>query len=185
MATVMYYTPVGGDIMFVEASIRRREAPASTEDGETTTRIQAAPMSLILTGQLGDVMKESARAALTYATNNAGTLGIPAHRLDRAMEAHPRAGGRDSEGRSIGGHRDRDGGVRDVRQAGPPRGGDDGEITLRGRVLDPGIEGEECWALTAPASAHRDPERERRRPRTSEEVQKQARVPSGFDAHRC
>src|SRR5439155_1605346 len=44
VATGMYYTPVGGDIMFVEASVMRGK-------GE-----------LVLTGQLGDVMKESARA---------------------------------------------------------------------------------------------------------------------------
>ena len=44
-------------------------------------------MSLILTGQLGDVMKESARAAFTYATNNAASLGIPKDRLG-AIEAH-------------------------------------------------------------------------------------------------
>src|SRR3546814_9872712 len=44
-------------------------------------------VSLILTGQLGDVMKESARAAFTYATNNASELGIPHDRLG-AIEAH-------------------------------------------------------------------------------------------------
>ncbi len=54
----MYYTPIGGDIMFVEASIMRGK-------GE-----------LVLTGQLGDVMKESARAALTYARSHAAGLGI-------------------------------------------------------------------------------------------------------------
>ncbi len=137
MATGMYYTPMGGDIMFVEASIRRREPPASTEDGETTSRIQAAPMSLILTGQLGDVMKESARAALTFATNNAASLGIAAHRLDGAMEAHIHvpAGAIPKDGPSAGiaiatalvsemsGRPVR----RDVAMT--------GEITLRGRVL--------------------------------------------------
>ena len=137
MATGMYYTPVGGDIMFVEASIRRREAPVSTEDGETPSRMQAAPMSLILTGQLGEVMKESARAALTYATNNAAALGIPAHRLDGAMEAHIHvpAGAIPKDGPSAGiaiatalvsemsGRPVR----RDVAMT--------GEITLRGRVL--------------------------------------------------
>jgi ATP-dependent Lon protease len=137
MATGMYYTPVGGDIMFVEASIRRREAPASTEDGETTTRIQAAPMSLILTGQLGDVMKESARAALTYATNNATTLGIPAHRLDGAMEAHihvpagaiPKDG--PSAGIAIATALVSEMSGRPVRREVAMTG----EITLRGRVL--------------------------------------------------
>jgi ATP-dependent Lon protease len=137
IATGMYYTPVGGDIMFVEASIRRREAPVSTEEGETSGRLPAAPMSLILTGQLGDVMKESARAALTYATNNAHSLGIPPHRLDSAMEAHIHvpAGAIPKDGPSAGiaiatalvsemsGRPVR----RDVAMT--------GEITLRGRVL--------------------------------------------------
>jgi ATP-dependent Lon protease len=137
IATGMYYTPVGGDIMFVEASIRRREVPGLTEDGETASRIQPAPMSLILTGQLGDVMKESARAALTYATNNAPALGIQAHRLDSAMEAHIHvpAGAIPKDGPSAGiaiatalvsemsGRPVR----RDVAMT--------GEITLRGRVL--------------------------------------------------
>src|SRR5438445_616343 len=58
VATGMYYTPVGGDIMFVEASVMKGK-------GE-----------LVLTGQLGDVMKESARAALTYAKSHAGLPGI-------------------------------------------------------------------------------------------------------------
>ena len=94
-------------------------------------------MSLILTGQLGDVMKESARAALTYATNNAAVLGIPAHRLDSAMEAHIHvpAGAIPKDGPSAGiaiatalvsemtGRPVR----RDVAMT--------GEITLRGRVL--------------------------------------------------
>ena len=51
VATGMFYTPVGGDIMFVEASP------------------MAGKGELVLTGQLGDVMKESARAAWTYATS--------------------------------------------------------------------------------------------------------------------
>ena len=57
-ATGMYYTPMGGDIMFVEASVRPLAAPTAT-DGNGG----GAPVALILTGQLGDVMKESARAA--------------------------------------------------------------------------------------------------------------------------
>ena len=84
MATGMYYTPQGGDIMFVEASIRR-EGTRRPDDEEGR---RGGPMALILTGQLGDVMKESARAALTYATNNASALGIPADQLARATEAH-------------------------------------------------------------------------------------------------
>ena len=86
IATGMYYTPQGGDIMFVEASIRRSEAPRPSASDEAPMR--SSPISLILTGQLGDVMKESARAALTYATNNAAALGIPADRITGATEAH-------------------------------------------------------------------------------------------------
>ena len=84
IATGMYYTPMGGDIMFVEASIRRyygNRASDSESNGP------GGVVSLILTGQLGDVMKESARAAFTYATNNASKLGIPKDRLG-AIEAH-------------------------------------------------------------------------------------------------
>src|SRR3989475_1260491 len=85
IATGMYYTPMGGDIMFVEASIRRyygnRESDAVNQVGP------GGAVSLILTGQPGDVMKESARAAFTYATNNAASLGIPRDRLG-AIEAH-------------------------------------------------------------------------------------------------
>ncbi len=135
IATGMYYTPQGGDIMFVEASVRRAELSKSVEDGARDGR--AGPISLILTGQLGDVMKESARAALTYATNNAGVLGIPADRLAGATEAHIHvpAGAIPKDGPSAGiaiataivselsGQEVR----RDVAMT--------GEITLRGRVL--------------------------------------------------
>src|SRR5687767_8314838 len=86
MATGMYYTPVGGDIMFVEASIRRYYGGTPSVD-QTMQVGPGGAVSLILTGQLGDVMKESARAAFTYATNNAAKLGIPKDRLG-AIEAH-------------------------------------------------------------------------------------------------
>jgi ATP-dependent Lon protease len=134
IATGMYYTPMGGDIMFVEASVRRSEAPRTAEGGDGA---RSGPISLILTGQLGDVMKESARAALTYATNNASALGIPAERLVGTSEAHIHvpAGAIPKDGPSAGiaiataivselsGQEVR----RDVAMT--------GEITLRGRVL--------------------------------------------------
>ncbi|MFO0229823.1 S16 family serine protease, partial [Gemmatimonas sp.] len=131
----MYYTPMGGDIMFVEASIRRGTAPQTRDDDTNVVRV--GPISLILTGQLGDVMKESARAALTYATNNAEVLGIPAERVASASEAHIHvpAGAIPKDGPSAGiaiatalvsemsNRKVR----RDVSMT--------GEITLRGRVL--------------------------------------------------
>jgi ATP-dependent Lon protease len=137
IATGMYYTPMGGDIMFVETSIRRLERPAVTEgDGVVTATAGGGPAALILTGQLGDVMKESARAAFTYVTNNAGALGIARDRLG-AVEAHIHvpAGAIPKDGPSAGvaiatalaseftGRPVR----RDVAMT--------GEITLRGRVL--------------------------------------------------
>ena len=135
ISTGMYYTPMGGDIMFVEASIRRGSSrPLKEEDADT---VRVGPISLILTGQLGDVMKESARAALTYATNNAEALGIPANRVATASEAHIHvpAGAIPKDGPSAGiaialalvselsNRKVR----RDVSMT--------GEITLRGRVL--------------------------------------------------
>jgi ATP-dependent Lon protease len=69
VATGMFYTPAGGDIMFVEVSIMRGK-------GE-----------LILTGQLGDVMKESARAAWSYARSHAAQLGIPED-IFEGVDAH-------------------------------------------------------------------------------------------------
>jgi ATP-dependent Lon protease len=81
VATGMYYTPMGGDIMFVEASVRPLTQTQAT-DGTGGT-----PVSLVLTGQLGDVMKESARAAFTYVTKNAEKLGIPKTKLG-AVETH-------------------------------------------------------------------------------------------------
>jgi ATP-dependent Lon protease len=136
IATGMYYTPMGGDIMFVESSIRRGQPrPTVGDDGAEVVRV--GPISLILTGQLGDVMKESARAALTYATNNAEVLGIPADRVASASEAHIHvpAGAIPKDGPSAGiaiatalvsemsSRKVR----RDVAMT--------GEITLRGRVL--------------------------------------------------
>src|SRR5438874_3868450 len=85
IATGMYYTPVGGDIMFVEVSTMRGK-------GE-----------LVLTGQLGDVMKESARAALTYAKSHADLLGIPEGAfVDTDIHVHVPAGAIPKDGPSAG-----------------------------------------------------------------------------------
>ena len=85
VATGMYYTPVGGDIMFVEVSVMPGKG------------------NLILTGQLGDVMKESARAALSYAKKNALRFGIPLEKFDKSdIHIHVPAGAIPKEGPSAG-----------------------------------------------------------------------------------
>ena len=84
-ATGMFYTPMGGDIMFVEASVSKGKD------------------NLILTGQLGDVMKESARAALTYAKTHAASLGIAEDRMkDIELHVHVPAGAIPKDGPSAG-----------------------------------------------------------------------------------
>jgi ATP-dependent Lon protease len=85
VATGMFYTPMGGDIMFVEASVSKGKD------------------NLILTGQLGDVMKESARAALTYARTYHDRLGIPEEILrDAEIHVHVPAGAVPKDGPSAG-----------------------------------------------------------------------------------
>jgi len=59
VATGLAWTPVGGDVLFVEATAMKGRG------------------GLTLTGQLGDVMKESAHAALSYARSHAKEFGIP------------------------------------------------------------------------------------------------------------
>ncbi len=117
VATGMYYTPAGGDIMFVEATSMRGK-------GE-----------LILTGQLGDVMKESGRAAWSYARSHAAELDIAESQFDRDIHIHVPAGAVPKDGPSAGvtmatalvsalsGRRAR----HDIAMT--------GELTLTGRVL--------------------------------------------------
>ncbi|MGD8321272.1 MAG: endopeptidase La [Gemmatimonadota bacterium] len=85
VATGMFYTPMGGDIMFVEASIMPGEG------------------GFVLTGQLGDVMKESGRAALSYAKAHWDHLGIPEESLKgREVHIHVPAGAIPKDGPSAG-----------------------------------------------------------------------------------
>ena len=85
VATGMFYTPVGGDIMLVE------------------TRVLKGKEGLVLTGQLGDVMKESAQAALTFARSHANGLDLTEERLrDHEIHVHVPAGAIPKEGPSAG-----------------------------------------------------------------------------------
>jgi ATP-dependent Lon protease len=118
VATGLAWTPVGGEILFIEAT----RMPGSGK--------------MILTGQLGDVMKESAQAALSYVRSNAELWGIQTDFLDKSdIHIHIPAGAMPKDGPSAGvtmltalvslltGIRVR----HDVAMT--------GEITLRGRVL--------------------------------------------------
>jgi ATP-dependent Lon protease len=85
VATGMFYTPMGGDIMFVEASVMPGEG------------------GLVLTGQLGDVMKESGRAAWTFAKSRHNEYGIPeAHLKGTEVHIHVPAGAVPKDGPSAG-----------------------------------------------------------------------------------
>jgi ATP-dependent Lon protease len=86
VATGLVWTPVGGDIIFIEAAMM------PSHDNE-----------LVLTGQLGEVMKESAMAALSYVRSNAAQLGIdPRAFEDRSLHIHVPAGAIPKDGPSAG-----------------------------------------------------------------------------------
>jgi len=85
VATGLAWTPVGGDILFVEAA----RMPGSGK--------------LILTGQLGDVMKESAQAALSLVKAHSSDLGISAEALEKSdIHVHVPAGATPKDGPSAG-----------------------------------------------------------------------------------
>jgi ATP-dependent Lon protease len=85
VATGLAWTPAGGDILFVEA-----------------TRM-AGRHTLTLTGQLGDVMKESVQAALAWVRSHAAELGIPVDFWERSdIHVHVPAGAIPKDGPSAG-----------------------------------------------------------------------------------
>jgi ATP-dependent Lon protease len=122
VATGLAWTQAGGDVLFVEATMM----PSREE-------------RLILTGMLGDVMRESAEAALSFVRSNAALLGVDPRVFERkTFHVHVPAGAVPKDGPSAGvtmvtalaslvtGRRVRD----DVAMT--------GEITLRGKVLPVG-----------------------------------------------
>ncbi len=85
VATGLAWTPVGGDILFIEAT-------ATPGNGR-----------LILTGQLGEVMKESAQAALSIVKNRAASFGIQPSRFEKTdIHIHVPAGATPKDGPSAG-----------------------------------------------------------------------------------
>ena len=93
--------------------------------------------TLTLTGKLGDVMQESAQAAMSYVRSKAEEYGIAEGLQQADRRPHPRARGRDPEGRPVGRHHARDDaslGARAHRRSGKDVAMT-GEITLRGKVL--------------------------------------------------
>jgi ATP-dependent Lon protease len=122
VATGLAWTPTGGDVLFVEVSMM----PSSEE-------------RLVLTGMLGDVMRESAQAAVSYVWSNAEALDIDPKIFEgKTIHVHVPAGGIPKDGPSAG--------VTIVTAlaslaTGRPVRNDvamTGEITLRGKVLPVG-----------------------------------------------
>ena len=89
VATGLAWTPFGGEILYIETSV------LPSKDGKGG--------GLVLTGQLGDVMKESAQAGLTYARSRADMLGIsPAFTRESDVHIHVPAGAIPKDGPSAG-----------------------------------------------------------------------------------
>jgi ATP-dependent Lon protease len=145
VATGLAVTGTGGDVLFVEA-----------------TAMDGKP-GLTLTGQLGDVMKESAQIALSYVRGHADEMGIDPNRFeDRAFHVHVPAGAIPKDGPSAGVTMVT--ALASLLSGRPVRHtvGMTGEVTLQGRVLP--IGGVKQKVLAAHAAGLTDvvlPERNR------------------------
>jgi ATP-dependent Lon protease len=118
VATGLAVTGTGGDVLFVEAAT------------------MPGPGALVLTGQLGDVMKESARIALSYVRSHSEELGIDAGAVDgREVHLHVPAGAIPKDGPSAGITMVT--AIASLLSGRPVRStvGMTGEVTLQGRVL--------------------------------------------------
>ena len=120
VATGLAWTPVGGDILFIESS----RMPGGGR--------------LILTGQLGDVMKESAQAALSLVKSRADALGIDPKLFEADIHVHVPAGAIPKDGPSAGVAMFMSLASLLLRRAVDPAVAMTGEISLRGLVLPVG-----------------------------------------------
>jgi ATP-dependent Lon protease len=120
VATGLAVTGTGGDVLFIEAT--RLDGPEGS-DGP------------VLTGQLGDVMKESGQIALSYVRSHAGGLGIDPSRLGGRFHLHVPAGAVPKDGPSAGVTMVT--ALASLLTDAPVRStvGMTGEVTLQGRVL--------------------------------------------------
>jgi ATP-dependent Lon protease len=117
VATGLAVTGTGGDVLFIEAS---------ASEGEP---------SLTLTGQLGDVMKESAQIALSYVRSHAGALGVDSSDLGRRFHVHVPAGAVPKDGPSAGVTMTTALVSLLTNRPVKPTVGMTGEVTLQGKVL--------------------------------------------------
>src|SRR3954452_21953352 len=117
VATGLAVTGTGGDVLFIEATAMEGER------------------SLNVTGQLGDVMKESAQIALSYLRSHGEEHGVEAATLDRALHLHVPAGAVPKDGPSAGVTMVT--ALSSLATGRPVRSdvGMTGEVTLNGRVL--------------------------------------------------
>jgi ATP-dependent Lon protease len=117
VSTGLAVTGTGGDVLFIEATAMEGDK------------------GLVLTGQLGDVMKESARIALSYARSHAGELGIDPERFQREFHLHVPAGAIPKDGPSAGTAMTT--ALVSLLSGRPVKHtvGMTGEVTLQGRVL--------------------------------------------------
>ena len=135
VSTGLAVTGAGGDVLFIEAT----SMPGTQE--------------LLLTGQLGDVMKESARIALSYVRSHAADLGIdPAVFEGREFHLHVPAGAIPKDGPSAGIAMTT--AIASLLTGRPVKHtvGMTGEVTLAGsRASDRGARSRRCWRPTRPA----------------------------------
>ncbi|MFC7493344.1 MULTISPECIES: endopeptidase La [unclassified Nocardioides] len=117
VATGLAVTGLGGDVLFIEASVAEGSA------------------GLTLTGQLGDVMKESAQIALSFVRSHAAELGVDPGAFEKAIHVHVPAGAVPKDGPSAGITMVT--ALTSLLTGRPVRSevGMTGEVTLNGRVL--------------------------------------------------